>query len=59
MNTNTLNDELQELSSETAISDFNDMSQNLKNVQNLTKQEQTMEDNVWKKEDKGWEIDDN
>lgn len=59
LNTNTLNDELQELSSETAISDFNDMSQNLKNVQNLTKQEQTMEDNVCKKEDKGWEIDDN
>jgi len=56
--TSTLSDDLQELSSETAISGFNDMSQNIKVAQRLAKQEQTMEDSIWGKDDEGWGVDD-
>lgn len=57
-NSSTLGDDLQELSSETAISGFNDMSQNIKDAQRLAEQEQAIEDNTWGKEDEGWGVDD-
>lgn len=53
-----LNSELQKLSSETAISEFNDMTQNIEGVQELNKQEQTLGDTEANKEDKGWGIND-
>lgn len=57
-NASTLDDDLQKLSSETAISGFYDMSQNIKDAQRLAKQEQTKEDDIWKKENEGWSVDD-
>lgn len=57
-NSSTLGDDLQELSSETAISGFNDMSQNIKDAQRLVEQEQAKEDSIWGKEDEGWGVDD-
>lgn len=54
----TLGDDLQELSGETAISGFNNMSQNIKDAQRLAEQEQAKEDSVWGKEDEGWGVDD-
>ncbi len=57
-NSSTLGDDLQKLSSETAISGFNDMSQNIKDVQRLAKQEQAKEDGIWGNEDEGWSVDD-
>lgn len=54
---NTLNDDLQNLSSETTISGFNDMSQNLKEKQKQIEQEQT--NDTGPKEEKGWDINDN
>lgn len=57
-NSSTLGDDLQELSSETDISGFNDMSQNIKDAQRLAEQEQAMEDSTWGKEDEGWGVDD-
>ena len=53
-----LNSELQKLSSETAISEFNDMTQNIKGAQELNKQEQTLVDTEANKEDEGWDIND-
>ena len=55
--TKTLNDGLQELASEIAISGFNDMSQNLKETQKQIEQEQT--NNLDLKKEKGWDINDN
>lgn len=55
--TRTLNDDLQELASETAISGFNYMSQNLKEAQKQIEQKQT--NNLDSKEEKGWDINDN
>jgi hypothetical protein len=55
---NALEYDLHELSSETAISGFNDMSQNIKDAQRIAEQEQTMEDSIWGKDDEGWGVDD-
>lgn len=53
-----LNSELQKLSSKTAISEFNDMTQNIKSTQELNKQEQTLGDTEENKEYEGWDIND-
>lgn len=53
-----LNSELQKLSSKTAISEFNDMTQNIKSTQELNKQEQTLGDTEANKEYEGWDIND-
>ena len=57
-NESTLGDDLQELSSETTISGFNEMSKNLRNAQRLAEQEKVKEDDIWGKEDEGWGVDD-
>ena len=53
-----LNSELQKLSSKTAISEFNDMTQNIKSTQELNKQEQTLGDTEANKEYEGWDSND-
>ena len=53
-----LNSELQKLSSKTAISEFNDMTQNIKSTQELNKQEQTLGDTEANKKYEGWDIND-
>lgn len=57
-NANTLDTTLQELSSETTISEFNEMSQILKDAQKLAEQEQTTENGNLNEENKGWSVDD-
>lgn len=56
--TNTLSNDLQELSGETTISRFNDMSKNIRDAQKLVEQEQTNENSIWGKDDEGWGVDD-
>lgn len=56
--TNTLSNDLQELSGETTISGFNDMSKNIRDAQKLVEQEQTKENSIWGKDDEGWGVDD-
>ena len=56
--TNSLANDLQELSGEVTISGFNEMSQNIRDVQNIVEQEQIMEDSIWGKDDEGWGVDD-
>ena len=51
--------ELQQISSETTMSGFNDMSQNVKNAQKFNEQEQTLGDTKVYKEDEGWDVNDN
>lgn len=53
-----LNSDLYELSNETTISGFNEMSQSIREVQKLNEQAQTIEENKWGKEDEEWGIDD-
>ncbi len=54
----TLNSELQELSSETTISGFNEMSSNIRNVQKSNEQEQMRDGVKTDKKDEGWDVDD-
>lgn len=54
----TLNSDLYELSNETTISGFNEMSQSIKEAQKLNEQAQTIEESKWGKEDEGWDVDD-
>ena len=55
--TRILNDDLNELSSETTISNFNEMSQNLKETQKQIEQKQI--NDTGSKKEKGWDINDN
>ena len=54
----SLDSELQQLSSETTMSGFNEMSQNIRHAQRLNEQEQTLEDTKVYKEDEGWDVND-
>lgn len=54
----SLDSELQQLSSETTMSGFNEMSQNVKHAQRLNEQEQTLGDTKIYKEDEGWDVND-
>lgn len=55
----SLSSDLQILSSETTISGFNDMNQNIKNVQKSREQGKTTEDTREGKKDEGWDVDEN
>ncbi len=52
----SLDSELQQLSSETTMSGFNEMSQNVKHSQRLNEQEQSFGDTKVSKEDEGWDV---
>ena len=54
----SLDSELQQLSSETTMSGFNEMSQNVRHAQRLNEQEQTLGDTKVYKEDEGWDVND-
>lgn len=54
----SLDSELQQLSSETTMSGFNQMSQNIRHAQRLNEQEQTLGDTKVYKEDEGWDVND-
>lgn len=54
----TFNSDLYELSNETTISGFTEMSQSIKKAQKLNEQAQTTEESKWGKEDEGWDVDD-
>lgn len=55
----TLNLQLQELSSKTTMSEFNEMSSNIKSVQKSNEQEQMIDGVKTDKKDEGWDVDDN
>ena len=56
--TKELESELQKLSAETSISEFNDMTQNIKDADELDKKEYALRDTEANKKDEGWDISD-
>ena len=54
----TLSSQLQQLSSETTMSGFNEMSKNVKQSQRLNEQEQILGDTKVSKKSEGWSIND-